>query len=70
MRSVSSGKPEGLESRKGLLGCQIYKQNLHISVEGSCMYSICDNIQSFRVKESSCLKTNFVLVTFISMCQP
>lgn len=52
---------KGLASRNGLLGCQIYRQNLRISLEGSYMYSICDNIQSFRVKtfRVSSLKTNF-----------
>lgn len=40
MRSINSEKSEGLASRKDLFCHQIYKQNLHISVEGTYMYNV------------------------------
>lgn len=35
--SINSEKSEGLASRKDLFGHEIYKWNLHISVEGTYM---------------------------------
>lgn len=63
-------KTQRVGREKGFAWLPNLQIELHSSMEGTYMYSICDNTQSFRVKESCCLKTNFFLVTFSSMCQP
>jgi len=71
MRSINSEKSEGRASRKDLFGYQIYKQNLHISVEGTYMYklsNLCGLTLGFQCKRIFLYKDKlFFQVTFISM---